>query len=127
MELGLILFFITFVVLALSKVLLLRLRKRGGANEPGQPNRVCPQIPAVRPDADAVRTRLQASRRRMNVYALTASLAAMVFGLFWLAWILWTTISLGVGGLSLDLFTADDPGAQHRRRRPAPTPSSAAS
>lgn len=66
-------------------------------------------IPAVRPDSDAIRARLQSSRRRTNLYALTASLLAMVFGLFWLAWILWTTISLGVGGLSLDLFTQMTP------------------
>ena len=66
-------------------------------------------IPAVRPDADAVRTRLQARRRRMNLLALAASLGAMVFGLFWLAWILFTTVTLGVGGLSLDLFTQMTP------------------
>ena len=42
-------------------------------------------IPAVRPDSDAVRERLQGSRRRMNLIALTASLGAMAFGLFWLA------------------------------------------
>ncbi|CAG9181786.1 phosphate ABC transporter permease PstA [Cupriavidus respiraculi] len=66
-------------------------------------------IPAVRADADAVRTRLQARRRRINVYALTASLAAMAFGLFWLAWILWTTVSLGIGGLSWELFTEMTP------------------
>ncbi|TXI81971.1 MULTISPECIES: phosphate ABC transporter permease PstA [unclassified Cupriavidus] len=66
-------------------------------------------IPAVRPDSDAIRARLQSSRRRTNLYALTASLLAMVFGLFWLAWILWTTISLGVGGMSLDLFTQMTP------------------
>ncbi|GJG95802.1 phosphate ABC transporter permease PstA [Cupriavidus pauculus] len=66
-------------------------------------------IPAVRPDSEAVRTRLQGSRRRTNAFALTASLGAMVFGLFWLAWILWTTISLGVGGLSIDLFTQMTP------------------
>ena len=66
-------------------------------------------IPAVRPDADAVRARLQGSRRRTNLYALTASLGAMAFGLFWLMWILWTTISLGIGGLSLDLFTQMTP------------------
>lgn len=66
-------------------------------------------IPAVRPDSEAVRTRLQSSRRRTNAFALTASLAAMGFGLFWLAWILWTTISLGVGGLSIDLFTQMTP------------------
>jgi len=45
----------------------------------------------------------------MNAIALAASLGAMGFGLFWLAWILWTTISLGVGGLSLDLFTQMTP------------------
>ncbi|KAI3589752.1 Phosphate ABC transporter, permease protein PstA [Cupriavidus sp. U2] len=66
-------------------------------------------IPAVRPDSEAVRTRLQGARRRTNALALTASLGAMGFGLFWLAWILWTTISLGVGGLSLDLFTQMTP------------------
>ncbi|MFJ5380166.1 phosphate ABC transporter permease PstA [Cupriavidus sp. CER94] len=66
-------------------------------------------IPAVRPDSEAVRTRLQSARRRTNALALTASLGAMAFGLFWLAWILWTTISLGVGGLSLDLFTQMTP------------------
>ncbi|CAG9186629.1 phosphate ABC transporter permease PstA [Cupriavidus pinatubonensis] len=66
-------------------------------------------IPAVRPDADAVRTRLQARRRRTNLIALAASLGAMGFGLFWLAWILFTTVTLGVGGLSLDLFTQMTP------------------
>lgn len=66
-------------------------------------------MPAVSPDADAMRTRLQARRRRTNFYALAASLGAMGFGLFWLAWILWTTISLGVGGLSMDLFTQMTP------------------
>lgn len=66
-------------------------------------------IPAVRPGADAMRARMQARRRRTNFYALTASLGAMAFGLFWLAWILWTTISLGLGGLSMDLFTQMTP------------------
>ena len=66
-------------------------------------------IPAVRPDSEAVRSRLQGARRRTNAFALAASLCAMIFGLFWLAWILWTTISLGVGGLSIDLFTQMTP------------------
>ena len=66
-------------------------------------------IPAVRPDSEAVRSRLQGARRRTNAFALAASLGAMIFGLFWLAWILWTTISLGVGGLSIDLFTQMTP------------------
>lgn len=37
------------------------------------------------------------------------ALAAMAFGLFWLVWILWETIRLGVGGLSLALFTEMTP------------------
>lgn len=45
------------------------------------------------------------SRKRVNQIALTLSLAAMVFGLFWLAWILWETVRLGIGGMSLTLFT----------------------
>jgi phosphate transport system permease protein len=46
-----------------------------------------------------------ASRKRVNQVALTLALAAMAFGLFWLVWILWETIRLGLGGLSLMLFT----------------------
>jgi phosphate transport system permease protein len=37
------------------------------------------------------------------------SLAAMSFGLFWLAWILWETIRLGVGGLSWATLTQMTP------------------
>lgn len=48
-------------------------------------------------------------RKLVNRIALTLSMAAMVFGLFWLVWILITTISLGVGGLSLNLFTQMTP------------------
>lgn len=44
-------------------------------------------------------------RKRLNQLALTLSMAAMLFGVFWLVWILWETIRLGVGGLSLALFT----------------------
>jgi phosphate transport system permease protein len=40
------------------------------------------------------------SRKRVNHIALALSLAAMAFGLFWLAWILWETVRLGVAGLS---------------------------
>lgn len=58
---------------------------------------------------DSLRARLQARRRRINRIALTLSLGAMLFGLFWLAWILWTTISLGIGGLSIELFTQMTP------------------
>ncbi|GAB4062524.1 phosphate ABC transporter permease PstA [Uliginosibacterium sediminicola] len=47
---------------------------------------------------------LVAQRKLINRVALTLSMAAMVFGLFWLAWILFTVLKLGIGGLSLDLF-----------------------
>ena len=36
-------------------------------------------------------------------------MAAMLFGIFWLIWILWETIRLGVGGLSLALFSQMTP------------------
>jgi phosphate transport system permease protein len=49
------------------------------------------------------------SRKRMNVMALTLSLLAMGFGLFWLAWILFETIRLGIGGLALSVFTEMTP------------------
>ena len=48
-------------------------------------------------------------RTRLNQLALTLSMAAMLFGVFWLVWILWETIRLGVGGLSLALFTEMTP------------------
>lgn len=50
-----------------------------------------------------------AARKRLNQVALTLSLAAMAFGVFWLIWILWETIRLGIGGLSLSLFSEMTP------------------
>lgn len=58
---------------------------------------------------EAMRAKLQARRKRTNIVALTFSLAAMAFGLVWLVWILYTTLRLGVGGLSVDLFTQSTP------------------
>jgi phosphate transport system permease protein len=52
---------------------------------------------------------LYAVRRIKNKLALTISLLAMAFGLFWLIWILFTTIKLGMSGLSLSLFTQMTP------------------
>ncbi|MCP3706632.1 phosphate ABC transporter permease PstA [Paraburkholderia sp. CNPSo 3274] len=60
-------------------------------------------------ELDRMRDRLQRRRRVTNAIALTLSLAAMAFGLLWLVWILYTTISLGIGGLSMDLFTQSTP------------------
>lgn len=58
---------------------------------------------------EKVRLQMQSKRRVVNSVALVLSLAAMAFGLFWLIWILYTTISLGVNGLSLALFTEMTP------------------
>jgi len=52
---------------------------------------------------------IRGRRRLVNRVALGLSLAAMSFGLFWLCWILYTVLHLGVSGLSLDLFTKMTP------------------
>ena len=52
---------------------------------------------------------LLARRKLTNRVAQTLSLSAMAFGLFWLAWILWTVLELGISGLSLTLFTEMTP------------------
>ena len=54
-------------------------------------------------------------RKLVNQIALTLSLLAMSFGLFWLFWILFETVRLGVGGLSAATLTQmtpppNDPG-----------------
>ena len=48
-------------------------------------------------------------RKFKNRLALTVSLLAMIFGLFWLTWILATTIELGLASFSLNLFTQMTP------------------
>lgn len=59
--------------------------------------------------AAVTKVRLQARRRRVNLLALTLSMAAMAFGLLWLLWILYTTVHLGIGGMSWQLFTQSTP------------------
>ncbi len=49
------------------------------------------------------------SRKLINAVALTLSLAAMAFGLFWLGWILIETFRLGFEGLTFATFTQDTP------------------
>jgi len=58
---------------------------------------------------DETRAARFASRKRVNQVALTLSLMAMAFGVFWLAWILWETLRLGLGGLALATFTEMTP------------------
>jgi phosphate transport system permease protein len=60
----------------------------------------------------ASRVSKHAKRKRVNAIALTLSLAAMAFGLFWLIWILIETVRLGLGGLTLSLFTQMTPPPQ---------------
>ncbi len=62
--------------------------------------------------AEAGRRRLHARRKRNNVVAIALALAAMAFGIFWLVWILVETVRLGIGGLSLSLFTEMTPPPQ---------------
>ena len=61
---------------------------------------------------DAGKLAMHAKRKRMNVIALALSLGAMGFGMFWLAWILFETIRLGIGGIALSLFTEMTPPPQ---------------
>ncbi len=61
---------------------------------------------------DSARLAMHARRKRINSIALTLSLGAMAFGLFWLAWILIETIRLGIGGLSVAVFTEMTPPPQ---------------
>ena len=58
---------------------------------------------------DQSRQARYAHRKFVNRIALTLSLMAMAFGLFWLCWILFETIRLGVDGLTLDTLTQMTP------------------
>lgn len=63
----------------------------------------------------ALTMELHTRRKMVNRIALTLSMVAMAFGLFWLAWILWTVLDLGLAGMSLSLFTemTPPPGSDH--------------
>ena len=58
------------------------------------------------------RRNMHARRKRTNTIALTLSLAAMAFGVFWLIWILVETVRLGIGGLAIATFTQMTPAPQ---------------
>ncbi len=57
------------------------------------------------------RTQKALYRRRniVNAIALTLACAAALFGLAFLGWILWTLVAKGFSGISLALFTQDQP------------------
>lgn len=53
---------------------------------------------------EMLKKRLQNKRRMINNIAIFIAILAMVFGLIWLVWILFTTLQKGLAGLSLDVF-----------------------
>jgi phosphate transport system permease protein len=61
---------------------------------------------------DAGRLAMHRRRKRLNLVALALALVAMMFGVFWLIWILVETVHLGFGGLSLQVFTESTPPPQ---------------
>ncbi len=61
------------------------------------------------PNIDPGRLAKHRRRKVVNGVALTLSMAAMVFGLFWLIWILIETVRLGIGGLTWSVFSEMTP------------------
>ena len=64
------------------------------------------------PSQQSARLAKHRSRKRTNVVALALAIGAMAFGLLWLAWILFETFRLGLGGLNLAVFTEMTPPPQ---------------
>ncbi len=58
---------------------------------------------------NAARLARHRQRKRVNAVALALSFAAMAFGVFWLLWILFQTVWLGIGGLTLETLTEMTP------------------
>ena len=52
---------------------------------------------------------LYTRRKIVNTVAIAVSCATALFGLFFLAWILWTLLAKGIDGIGLDLFTKMTP------------------
>jgi phosphate transport system permease protein len=69
-------------------------------------NATTPSAPNVLRDS---REAKYAKRKFVNRLAITLAMAAMAFGLFWLFWILFETVRLGIGGLTLDTLTQMTP------------------
>jgi phosphate transport system permease protein len=66
-------------------------------------------LASVASQQHAKRLAMHGKRKRVNAIALTLALGAMAFGLFWLMWILFETVVLGIGGLQLATFTEMTP------------------
>ena len=50
-----------------------------------------------------------ANRKRVNLLAIALAMSAMAFGLFWLFWILFETVRLGIDGLTFATLTQMTP------------------
>jgi phosphate transport system permease protein len=57
----------------------------------------------------AIADRLYRRRRLVNAFNLVASGLCAAFGLFWLVWILWTTLRHGIAAMKPGLFTQMTP------------------
>jgi phosphate transport system permease protein len=60
-------------------------------------------------DYEAAKAARFAHRKRFNRVAIAFSMSAMLFGMFWLTWILWETVSIGLSSLSVAMFTESTP------------------
>ena len=90
-ELGLILFFITFIVLACAQLMLRSLERQAGTQ------------------MNVSRSRLYLRRRVTNGVFIALSFAAAIFGLIWLGFILSALLSEGFSAISPNLFTQSTP------------------
>lgn len=63
------------------------------------------------PNRHAMRLKKQRIRKWINRGAIALSMTAMLFGLFWLFLILFTTVTKGFGGISVQFFTEMTPPA----------------
>ena len=68
--------------------------------------------PANLSESDRFVEKIYRRRRARNAISMLLGCAAAVFGLVFLFWILWTTLSNGLGGISFALFTQSTPPPQ---------------
>ena len=64
---------------------------------------------AARDLGNEAREARYARRKLTNRIAIALAMAAMAFGLFWLFWILFETVRLGIGGLTMATLTESTP------------------
>lgn len=96
MELGLLLFVITTMVLILSRLMITKMQQtKGNKMKTNQNLRFY-------------------WRKTHNKLMLGLSYISVIIGLFWLCWILFTLITKGIPALSIDLFTQSTPAPNEK-------------